>query len=158
MYLLKIYYLTKIIINNSHGYNYRIKLWQKQEYNTTFYIIKVVKRSKINTNHNETITIPKSFPSCRAHRRYLVLAMDSNNGSRGFTNWATTNMWLNGISINGHHGYILRRWQPIAVVVPWCKVATLEYVTKQIGHGGEMKKTRTRLSQVLSVRLAVSYI
>lgn len=48
---------------------------------------------------------------------------------------ALPSQWLHA------HRHRLRRWQPVGIVIPWCKVTNIVDVAEHEGHGAETSKT-----------------
>ena len=106
--------------------------------------------------HQEAESIPNGLPAGRTVWVLCGLTMSGNNRPRCLTHSTPTDKRLNSGSTDWHHGNLYICGQPITVIVSRSVVALLVYVTKKVWHGGETSHTRSRRTEILSMRSIVT--
>lgn len=108
--------------------------------------------------HHERVTNPEGVPAWRTWRDLNGLAVDSYHHSRSFTHNtpadegldARPSQWLHA------HRHWLGGWQPVGIVIPWCKVTNIVDVAEHEGHGAETSKTAPSSTQILAMCSLIS--
>lgn len=111
----------------------------------------------MNTHQNKTVSNPQRTPPIRTFRKRQRLAVDSYHIGWSFANYTSRYIFSYILLFNRHH----RNWkagrQPVRFIVSASVITDVVVIAEQEWHGGEFTHARPCYTQILTVRLLVSF-
>ena len=96
--------------------------------------------------HSETVPCPETPPPSWTLWNLLWLAVNRKGLSGSLTHSATTDIWVNLLVHQGHHGKGLVGGQPVGAVIAAGVVADVVEVAEEEGHGAETLQARASVT------------